>query len=501
MRIPMRKVLSVGTRWALLYTLVTLIALSLPIGFIYLSVKRQIETDARMLLESYLAEVRSEVEAHPERPEVAVRAFTSRLRRITPELDYGAALVRTDGSYAFRVGSLEKSAATRVPGTSRGLDSAGGEPAGRDPSYLVVTTPFAAGTLEAAISGRSFAGSVRQIRRLMLLAAPLALALSALCGAWLARRSLAPIAHMTDSARRISGENLSERIPTRGTNDELDRLAATLNGMFDRIGDAMERLRGVSADAAHQLKSPLASLQNEIEVTLEHARPDEDTRRLLEGILGQVAELGTSVGAMLRLARSESGLGEGQAVPVDLARLLDGVATLFQPMAEERGITLELLAGEVVEIQGDVAWLQELFSNLVHNAIAHTHAGGRISISHVAGRDAVEIQVVDDGEGIAKAEQKRIFDRFYRISQDRGVPGAGLGLALARQIAVAHGGAIRVESEPCHGSTFTVRLPKRERPQRKLSGNGSGPATTPRTRATAGAPTTSCSTIRPHAPR
>jgi heavy metal sensor kinase len=451
------RALSVGTRWALLYTAATSIVLAIPIAFIYLNVKHRIEADAVLLLDSYMAEVRSEVEAHPEQPGVAVRTFTARLRRITPGLDYGAALLRSNGHFAFQVGSLEEG-----PSPDEPQDAAAAARAFHAllPGYLLATLPNRAGTLMAAISNRSFAGGVDQIRRLMLVSVPLVLALSALCGAWLARRSLRPIAQMSASARRIGGENLSERIPIRGTDDELDRLAGTLNGMFDRIADAMERLRGFSADAAHQLKSPIASLQNEIEVTLAGEDLDRPTRKLLSGILDQVGELGTSVGAMLRLARSESGLREGQASRVDLPRLLDGVVSLFQPMADEREVALGLEAPEPLEIQGDVAWLRELFASLVQNAIVHTPAGGSVSLAVAATPREVEVRVTDTGKGIPSAEQRRIFDRFYRVSPDREVPGSGLGLAIAREIAVAHGGEIELESEVGRGSSFRVCLPR-----------------------------------------
>jgi heavy metal sensor kinase len=455
-----RRTLSVGTRWALLYTFVTLIALSLPIGVIYVSVARRIERDARLLLDSYLAEVRAELEDHPAHPEVAVATFTARLRRITPELDYGAAFTSEDGSSVFRLGSL--AAEGLLPSSStadgRGPVNRIERLSGHRSSYLVATSSARGGFLVTAISNRSFDGAVEQIRGVMLVSAPLVLALSALSGAWLAGRSLRPIAEMTDAALRIGGENLSERIPTRGVGDELDRLAATLNDMFDRIAGAMQRLRGFSADAAHQLRSPLASLQNEIEVTLEEGDIDTSTRRLLEGILVQVGELAATVTAMLRLARSESGLSPGQAASVELASLLDGVVSLFQPVAEERGIVLELAAPRSVEIRGDVAWLRELFASLVQNAIAHTPTGGSVAIS--VGEQPAEavVQVVDTGEGIPRAEHERIFDRFYRVSPARDVPGSGLGLALARQIAVAHGGTIELASELGRGSTFTVRL-------------------------------------------
>jgi heavy metal sensor kinase len=455
-----RRTLSVGTRWALLYTFVTTIGLSLPLGFIYVSVTRRIERDAWLLLDSYLAEVRGELEDHPEHPGVAVTAFTARLRRITPELDYGAAFARADGSSEFRIGSLAADGALPNPSMTDGRAPVHHieRITGHGSAYLVANSPARGGFLVTAISNRSFAGAVDQIRDVMLFSAPLVLALSALSGAWLAGRSLRPISEMTDAALRIGGENLSERIPTRGAGDELDRLATTLNDMFDRIADAMQRLRGFSADAAHQLRSPLASLQNEIEVTLEEGGLDASAGKLLEGILVQVGELSATVTAMLRLARSESGLGPGQAADVELVRLLDGVISLFQPVAEERGIALKLVAAQPVEIQGDLAWLRELFASLVQNAIAHTPAGGSVTISVGKKSAEVVVQVEDTGEGIPPAEHDRIFDRFYRVSPARDVPGSGLGLALARQIAIAHGGSIELESEIGRGSTFTVRL-------------------------------------------
>jgi signal transduction histidine kinase len=463
----MRRSLSVGTRWALVYTFVTTIALAIPIGFIYLSVTRQIKHDAWLLADSYGAEVRAELEDHPGMPEVAVRKFTERLRRITPELDYGVAYFAPDGTPRFQIGSLEGAEPGRLASVA-----ASRAPAHRfrrfrthDPAYLVATIPVRGGLVAAAVSNRTFATSVAEIRRVMFISAPIVLALSGLLGAWLARRSLRPIAQMTESARRIGGENLSERIPTRGTDDELDRLAATLNEMFDRIGDAMQRLHGFSADAAHQLKSPIASLQNEIEVTLAAEDLDESTRRLLAGFLDQVVELGSSVAAMLRLARSESGLSAGQATPVELRGLLDGVVSLFQPVAEERGVTLELNAAEPVEILGDLAWLREMFASLVQNAVVHTLQGGSVTLSLAQKPGEVVVEVADSGEGIPDSEQERIFDRFYRVSPARGVPGSGLGLALARQIAMAHGGTIDVQSRLGVGSIFTVRLSRSSRTQ------------------------------------
>ena len=435
----MRRPLSVGTRWALLYTVATLLALSVPIGFIYASVDRQVHRDARLLLASYLSEVRVELESHPEEAGAFVAAFTDALNRISPDLEYGAVFVPAHGGYSFRVGSLARA------------DAAGD-------ARLRSRAALAGGELEVVISQRSFDRSLGRIRWAIGVAAPLALALSTLCGAWLARRSLRPIARMTASARQISGERLADRIPLRGTGDELDRLAETLNGMFDRLSDAMERLRGFSADAAHQLKSPLSALQNEIEATLGAGRVDAATRRLLEGLLERVGELSGCVGAMLRLARSESGLCDGQAGPVDLPLLLDGVASLFQPLAEERGIALELRAAPPVLVQGDVAWLRELFANLVQNAIEHTRRGGRIELSLAVAPDVVSVAVRDDGEGIDPAEQERIFDRFHRVSPSRDEPGSGLGLTLARQIARAHGGDARCLAREGGGTVLEVTL-------------------------------------------
>lgn len=459
----MSRRLSVGTRWALLYAAVTLLVLSVPIGFVYVSMRSRIEGDARLLLNSYMTEIRAEIEAHPDRPEQAIRELTAQLRRVSPALEHGAALLDASGAPVAQAGSLrERSFALPEPlragERSEILYRSGGRKIHPD---LVAASAVPGGFVQVSISSRRFEESIDQMKKALALAAPLGLLLSALAGAWLARRSLRPIAQMTDSARRISGDNLSERIPVRGTDDELDRLAITLNRMFDRLASSMERLHDFTVDAAHQLKSPIATLQNEIEVTLGEDEIDADTRCLLEALLRQVVELATSVGAMLRLARSEVGLTEAQVVPVDVGEVLDGVATLFQPMAEARGVSLELEVGAPASIPGDVAWLRVLFSNLVQNALDHTPEGGGIQLVLTAKKDEVSVRVSDTGSGIPKAEHQRIFDRFYRVSSARDTTGSGLGLTLAKQIALAHGGDIEVESEPGKGSTFAVRLPTR----------------------------------------
>jgi two-component system heavy metal sensor histidine kinase CusS len=276
------------------------------------------------------------------------------------------------------------------------------------------------------------------------------------------RGSLRPIAAINRAAQRISGTHLDERIPTTGSGDELDQLANTLNEMMARIRRSVEHMQRFSANAAHELRTPLNALRSRLEVTLENDRSPDEYRKILGETAEQVALLSDSVHAMLRLAQSEAGLAPEHRVPVPIAPLLEEVADFFGPLAEEQGLALELGAFDDATVSGEPAWLRQAVANLVDNAIRYTPEGGRIQLS--AQRDdgarAVAIRVADTGPGIEAAEQERIFEPFHRVRGEHAAgPGAGLGLALAREIARAHGGDVSVESAPGEGSRFTVRLP------------------------------------------
>jgi heavy metal sensor kinase len=266
---------------------------------------------------------------------------------------------------------------------------------------------------------------------------------------------------MTEAARRISAEHLDERVHTTGTGDELDRLAATLNDMLARLDVTFRQIRQFSADASHELQTPLTILQGELEVALRAPRTPDEYRRVLTSALEESKRIARLVEGLLLLSRADAGVLRMDHQAVDLTRLVAEVCEQSQVLAKARGVTLDLEPLTPVTIQGDPQHLRRLLVNLVDNGLKYTLAGGRVTLAlHQEGGWAV-LRVADPGIGLTPEEQERIFQRFYRAptAVSRDVEGSGLGLCIARSIVEAHGGSIQVESAADHGSIFTVRLP------------------------------------------
>jgi two-component system, OmpR family, sensor kinase len=305
--------------------------------------------------------------------------------------------------------------------------------------------------------------SVTRHRFLLVTAAMLPLAaLLAGSGGWLlARRALKPVDQMTEAARRISAEHLDERVHTTGTGDELDRLAVTLNDMLGRLDVTFRQIRQFSADASHELQTPLTILQGELEVALRAPRTPDEYRRVLTSALEESGRIARLVEGLLLLSRADAGALRMDHQPVDLAYLVAEVCEQSQVLANARRVTLELGPLTPMTMQGDHQHLRRLLLNLVDNGLKYTLAGGHVTLAlHQDGAWAV-LRVADTGIGLAPEEQERIFQRFYRApaAVSRGEEGSGLGLCIARSIVEAHGGYVQVESAEGHGSRFTVFLP------------------------------------------
>lgn len=288
---------------------------------------------------------------------------------------------------------------------------------------------------------------------------PVGLLLAGLGGWFLARRALSPVDRMAEAAQRISGEHIEERLTETGTDDELDRLAKTLNRMLTRLDQAFQQVRRFSADASHELQTPITSLRGEIEVTLRSPRSAEEYRETLESALEEIDHLQGLVEGLLILARAESGMLKMDSQPIDLAQLAEEVYWRMKVLADERGIVLEMDRVEALSCRGDRDRLRRLLLNLVDNAIKYTGPGGRVSLSIKQREGSLEIRVSDTGRGMAEGELSDIFQPFYRSKTVLSERGSGLGLSIARSIAIAHGGDISAESTPGEGSTFTVKLP------------------------------------------
>lgn len=313
--------------------------------------------------------------------------------------------------------------------------------------------------------GISLENLMRTLRRFVLIMAslfPLGLLLAGGGGWLLARRALQPMDRMTQDARRISGEHLEERLHETGFGDELDRLAKTLNDMLARLDDSFRQIRQFSADASHELQTPLTILRGEIEVALRAPRSQKEYEGVLRSCLEEIERISRLVGGLLLLARADAGVLRLDRQPVELGELVTEVSDRLGRLAAEKGLRLHLeIPGEVV-VQADREHLERLLVNLVDNAIKYTPSGGTVTLSlgEAEGREA-RISIRDTGRGMTPEEQGQIFTRFYRagLARTDDGPGVGLGLCIANSIAEAHSGRIEVTSTSGQGSTFTVVLP------------------------------------------
>ncbi|MGE5192497.1 MAG: ATP-binding protein [Deltaproteobacteria bacterium] len=291
------------------------------------------------------------------------------------------------------------------------------------------------------------------------------LLVSPLGGYWLAGRATRPIARIIDTTNRLHPADLGERLPLRGTGDELDRLSSTINGFLDRIGTYLEQNREFTANAAHELRSPLAAIQNSLEVVLNADRSIEEYKDLLGELLDECAGLRTLINQLLILAESDTGRLQTATEPVELDAVVRKAYDMFLGVAEAADVNLRIAALDRVRVAGDAGRLRQVVNNLFDNAIKFTRAGGVVEIRLVyrPDRHDVVFSVRDTGSGISPADLPHIFDRFYRgdkaRQRDRRSRGTGLGLAICKSIVAAHNGRIEVESAVDQGTKFTVFLP------------------------------------------
>ncbi len=299
---------------------------------------------------------------------------------------------------------------------------------------------------------------LRYVETLLVLV-PLGVVLSAVGGWLLARRALRPVDRMSQSALRISAEDLSRRLERRGTQDEIDRLADTLNAMLARLEAAFGEMQRFTADAAHELRTPLTALRGGIEIALRAERSPDEYRRVLASSIEEVDHLIRLAEDLLLLSRSTVGITAARQ-PVDLEAVCLEALELGVRLAKGKGVTVSMGATAPAVVQGDSGALRRALLNLVDNAVKYTPAGGSVVISLGRTQESVALVVEDTGIGIDPADTKRIFEPFVRLDagRNRDTGGSGLGLAIARSIVVAHGGTLEVESRPGGGSRFTIRL-------------------------------------------
>lgn len=285
-------------------------------------------------------------------------------------------------------------------------------------------------------------------------------------GLLLSRSFVKRVDAITATCRSIMAGRLDERIPTKGTRNELDLLAASINAMLDRISVLMASLNQVSNDVAHDLRTPLAHLRYRLERVREEARSTDDYAQAVEAAIGDCDQLLAVFAALLRIAQIEAGARLAGMQAVDLGEILEKVVGLYEPVMDDTGHPFEAHVARDLYLSGDPQLLIRLFGNLLDNAIRHTPAGGHISLTAERRGSGATVSVADEGPGIPKEDHDKVFRRFYRREQSRTTPGSGLGLSLVRAIAELHGAEVSLDDN-VPGLVAVVQFPvvRRHGPQ------------------------------------
>ncbi len=330
------------------------------------------------------------------------------------------------------------------------------------PRYLV----------QVAANTATLEQSMLQLRLLLFISVPLAILAAALGGLFIAKKAFDPIDKIIRTARSISAEHLDRRLETGKVDDEVTRLSGTLNAMFDRIEEAFRLQKQFTADASHELKTPLTILLGEIEVALANPRKSEDYVKILKSAVEEIRRITKIVDELLTIARLESGQLQMQKLPIRLDEILLDSVSKTSAYASRRsiGINFEIhdASGEESEeviLEGDEDKLLSVFINLLDNAIKYSSDNSLIRVVLIPGRDSAKVQIIDRGIGIAPEDLPHIFDRFYRADKSRSSEGAhrgtGLGLSISKYLIEAHGGSLSIDSVKGEGTTVNIQLPTR----------------------------------------
>ena len=318
--------------------------------------------------------------------------------------------------------------------------------------------------LNAAVPTEPFDQALDRFRIIEKEFFPLLVLLASLLGYWLSGRALAPVNRIIQSAEGIGVRNLHRRLEVPRAKDELWRLTETVNAMLERIDTSVQRITQFTADASHDLRTPLALIRTNAELALRRTRTPSEYREALARILESSEETTQLIEHLLTLARADAGAAQLKCEPVLLPQLVDRVCQQARVLAFAKGLTFsaDCQDDEVsFQVFGDGPALERLFLTVLDNAVKYTPAGGRVAVRTQTENGRAVIEIEDSGIGIAESDLPRIFDRFYRADQARSgeIRGSGLGLSIARWIAEMHHGTIEAESELGQGSLVRISLP------------------------------------------
>lgn len=452
MTIGRRLTLWYGAIWAL-----SLILLSVAVYATFASNQR---AEIDRALDEELAEIEIEV----------VNATDSRTRDAQLQKYFGqhpyyvVQVARPDGEVLFASDSIRQTSLP-VPDFAAGAADQSVEDVAFDDGREYRTASRLVQTFDGPVviqAGDSLIPYYAALSRLMsvllwLMPASIVVALGV--GYWLSRRALAPVDQMTSAAIRISANRLAERVEVACPDDELGRLGTAFNGMLDRLQRSFQEMQQFTADAAHELRTPLAVLRSEADVALQTSRSPEEYRNVLEDQLDEIERMTRLVDQLLFLCREDAGVSTAGA-PIAVGPFITALVDDLQPLAHDRELSLRCEALPACRVPVDADRLRRLFCNLLDNAIKYTPPGGKVTVSGSCRVEGVEIAVSDTGIGVSAEQAPLLFQRFYRAASSRGsTNGSGLGLAICDAVARRHGGRITIASNPDSGTRVVVTLP------------------------------------------
>jgi heavy metal sensor kinase len=333
------------------------------------------------------------------------------------------------------------------------------------PIRTVILPVFTDGRLDTVVRvGASLKGAtitLDKIRLIIVILVPASLILLSYGGWFLAGRALKPVDLITRSARKISAENMSQRLEVVNPRDEIGRLATTFNDTLSRLENSFNRARQFSTDVSHELRTPLTILYGGTEVGLKWAKEPEEFREIFRSNLEEIRRMTEIIEYLLEQSRAEEGILSLHLEELDLRDVLLDLVQHLRLLAADKGVSLSFEGERPARVRGDRLRLRQMFLNLLDNALKYTPSDGAIRVQLDCDAREVRVAVIDTGPGIPAEHLPYLFDRFYRVdrARNREHGGSGLGLALVRSFAEAHGGKVDVMSEVGGGSVFTVHLP------------------------------------------
>jgi len=424
---------SASFRFTAAYVGLFIVSVGILAGLIYFSATSELERTIHMRIVVESDALRAEYTRGG--TDQLLQAIAERQRsRLIGGLDY--ALYDGNGKRLF--GNLSAVRCTKGWVTFNGPPD-GDEPAGELEKLGVLITPLPNG--HCLLVGDDI-GKIRKFGSLILdsfgwvLLVTVMLAVAG--GIFLSSRVLRRIETINRTAEAIIEGDISRRIPRRGTPDDLDRLAATLNRMLDRMTGLMESLRHISNDVAHDLRTPLGRLRHSLEEASRTASSPDEYRAAIDRAVAEVDGILDTFGAILRIAQIESGSRRSGFQRLLLSELVADVCETYAPSMEDAGKTLQTEIQPDLWIHGDRELLVQSLANLLENAIAHTPTRAVVTVSLNHPSEGIELNVADNGFGVSEAERKQIFKRFYRVERSRSAVGNGLGLSIVAAVAELH---------------------------------------------------------------